>query len=175
MNFKTALKNQNIKNVDIDTSVDFANLSSAFISGSYDGVNLFEPNATTLVKNGYGFIADPIGIYSDIVPYTAFNAKKSFIENNKETIKYFYKGIEKGLNYIHTHSSKDIANIIKDEFPDTKEEDLITMIDNYKSADTWLNNPKITEDMFINLENMLIDNFEIKELVPYKDLIYEIN
>jgi len=83
VNFKNALKNENIKGVNIDTSVDFANLSSAFISGSADGVNLFEPNATMMVKNGYGFIADSIGKYAGEVPYTAFNAKNKTINPSK--------------------------------------------------------------------------------------------
>lgn len=175
INFTNALKNENINNVTIDTSVEFANLSSAFIAGNGDGVNLFEPNATTLVKNGYGYIATSIGTYSGEVPYTAFNAKKSFIEDNKETIKKFYKGIEKGLDYVHTHSASEIADIIYKEFPDTSKDDLITMIDNYKKYDSWLTTPEISEESFINLENMIIDNNELDSYVPYKDLIYEIN
>lgn len=175
INFTNALKNENIKDVKIDTSVEFANLSSAFIAGNGDGVNLFEPNATTLVKNGYGYIATSIGTYSGEVPYTAFNAKKSFIEDNKDTIKKFYKGIEKGLNYVHTHSANEIADVIYKEFPDTKKEDLITMIDNYKKYDSWLTTPEISEESFINLENMIIDNNELDSYVPYNDLIYEVN
>lgn len=175
LNFKNALKNEDIKNVKIDSSIDFANLSSAFISGSGDGVNLFEPNASTLVKNGYGFIATSIGKHSGVVPYTAFNAKKSFIKNNKKTVKKFYKGIEKGLEFVNNHSSIEIAEVIKSQFPDTKMEDLITMIDNYKKYDSWLSTPEISKEMFENLENIMIDNNELDKFVNYSDLIYELN
>lgn len=175
INFKQALKNENINNIKVDDTVDFANLSSAFISGSGDGVNLFEPNATNLVKNGYGYIADSIGSHAGEVPYTAFNAKKSFIENNKEIIKSFYEGIEKGLEFVHTHSEEEIYEVIKSEFPDTKKEDLIEMIKNYKDYDSWLKNPKISEQSFKNLEDMIIDNNLLDKYVPYKDLIYEVN
>ncbi len=175
INFKQALKNENIKNVKIDDTIDFANLTSAFISGSGDGVNLFEPNATNLVKNGYGYIADSIGTHAGDVPYTAFNAKKSFINKNKDIITTFYKGIEKGLDYVHNHSAEEIYEIIKSEFPDTKKEDLIEMIKNYKNYDSWLKNPKISEQSFKNLEDMIIDNNLLDKYVPYKDLIYEVN
>lgn len=175
LNFTNAIKNENVKNVKIDSSVEFANLTSAFISGLGDGVNLFEPNASTLVKGGYGFIADSIGTYSGVVPYTAFNAKKSYIEKNPEIISTFYKGIKKGLEYVSTHTSKEIANIIKPQFPDTKEEDLINMIDNYKKADSWFLNPTITKESFNNLQQIMIDNKEIDKLYSYNDLIYEIN
>ncbi|MCX4364174.1 MAG: ABC transporter substrate-binding protein [Bacilli bacterium] len=175
INFKQALKNENISNVKVDDTVDFANLSSAFIAGTGDGVNLFEPNATNLVKNGYGYIADSIGVHAGEVPYTAFNAKRSFIENNKDVIKTFYKGIEKGLEYVHTHSEEEIYEIIKSEFPDTKKDDLIAMIKNYKKYDSWLKEPKITEQSFKNLEDMIIDNNLLDKYVPYKDLVYEVN
>lgn len=175
INFKNAIKNEQVKNVTINSSVEFANLTSAFIGGLGDGVNLFEPNATKLVTEGYGFIADSVGTYSGVVPYTAFNAKVSYIEKNPEIIKNFYNGIKEGLYYCHTHSAKEIAEVIAPLFPDTDEEELITMIDNYKKADSWFKDPKIPEDSFNNLQEMLIDNNEIKTKVNYQDLIYEID
>lgn len=175
MSFKNALKNENINNVTIDDTVDFANLSSAFISGDADGVNLFEPAASTLVKNGYGHIATPIGIYSGILPYTTFSSKKDYILNNKDIIIKFINGIDKGLNYVKTHSSKEIANIIKDEFPDTNINELETMIENYKKADVWFDNSNIPSEAVDNLQNMLMDNKLIDKKVKYKDIIYEVN
>ena len=175
LNFKNALKNENIKNVKIDTSVEFANLTSAFISGLGDGVNLFEPNATTLVKNGYGYIATSIGLYSGTVPYTAFNAKTSFINKNKDVIESFYKGIKKGLDYVHNHTPEEIAKTIKNQFPDTSLEDLTIMIKNYKDYDSWYKEPIINKEDFENLEDIMINNKELDEYVPFSDLVYEIN
>ena len=45
VNFESALMGSNIKGVNINKTVDFANLTSAFVSGTGDFVNLFEPNA----------------------------------------------------------------------------------------------------------------------------------
>ncbi len=175
VNFKNALKNEKVTGVNVDTSVDFANLTSAFISGSAEGVNLFEPNATMMVKNGYGFIADSVGKYAGVVPYTAFNAKKSYIEKNQDVIGRFYKGIEKGLEYVASHSAKEIADVIKDEFPDTEKEDLIMMVENYKKYDSWLTTPEITKSSFENLENMIMDNDLLDKYVPFEDLVYAID
>ena len=175
LNFKNALKNENVKNVKIDSSVEFANLTSAFIAGTGDGVNLFEPNATTLAKTGKYYIATSVGTYSGVVPYTAFNALESNIKNNEDKYKTFYKGIEKGLDYVKNHTSKEIAEVIKSEFPDTDMEDLIKMVDNYKSYDSWLDTPKISEDIMINLENIMIDNKELDNYADFKELVYEFN
>ena len=175
LNFQTALKNNNINNVNIDTTIEFANLSSAFISNIGDGVNLFEPNATTLVKQGYGYIATNIGTYANEVPYTTFNARTEYIEKNKDIIIKFYKGIEKGLDYVHNHTSEEIANIIKKQFTNIEYEDLIIMIDNYKKYDSWYATPKIPKEALNNLEEMLIDNNNLKEKIPYEELVYEFN
>ncbi len=128
-----------------------------------------------MVNEGYGFIADSVGTYSGVVPYTAFNALNSYINENKDTINKFYKGIEKGLNYVDTHDPSEIATVIKDQFPDTSIDELTMMISNYKDADSWFKNPNITEESFNNLQNILLDNNEIKETVNYENLIYEVN
>ena len=171
LNFFTALKNENIKDVKINDTVDFANLTSAFIGGNGDFVNLFEPNATKLEKMGFGYVVDSVGKYSGIVPYTAFNAKKSFIESNKDLIKRFRLSINKGIEFTLNNDSKTIAKSIINLFPDTSLDDLELIIDRYKKADSWLTNTKIDEELFTNLEDMLIDGKLIKEYVPYKDLI----
>jgi NitT/TauT family transport system substrate-binding protein len=171
LNFYTALKNENIKTVNINDSVDFANLTSAFISGSGDFVNLFEPNATKLENLGYGYVVASVGSYSLEVPYTAFNAKLSYIENNEDLIKKFRDSINMGLEYTLNTDSEIIAEDIINLFPDTSINDLITIIERYKLADTWLEDTYISEDLFNNLLDMLIDGDLIDNYVPYNDLI----
>ncbi len=171
INFYNALKNGNIEGVNTNDTVDFANLTSAFLSGTGDFVNLFEPNATKIEKMNKGYVVASVGIYAGEVPYTAFNARTSYIENNKELINNFKDAINKGLEFTKNNNSKDIAKIIIDLFPDASIEDLATIIERYKNADSWLDNTFITEKMFKNLEDMMIDSKLLKKYVPYKDLI----
>ncbi len=171
LNFITALKNTKTEGVKVNDSVDFANLTSAFISGDGDFVNLFEPNATKLEKQGFGYVVANIGKYSGEVPYTAFNAKKSFIANNLEVITNFRVAINKALEFTKNNDAKTTANIILKQFPDTSLNDLTTIVERYKSADSWLDNTIISEKLFKNLEDMIIDGKFIKSYVPYNDLI----
>ncbi len=177
LNFENALINSNIdKNeVNINTSVEFSALSGSFIGGQGDFVNLFEPNATKLEKEGYGYVVGSVGMISGEVPYTAFNAKKSYIKNNKETIKNFNKAINEGLKYVKEHDEKDIANAIINQFPDSSINDVTTIVKRYKESDSWLENTFISEKSFKNLEDIMIKANLIKEYVPYKDLIININ
>lgn len=177
LNFENALINSNIdKNeVNINTSVEFSALSGSFVGGQGDFVNLFEPNATKLEKEGYGYVVGSVGMISGEVPYTAFNAKKSYIKNNKETIKNFNKAINEGLKYVKEHDEKDIANAIINQFPDSSINDVTTIVKRYKESDSWLENTFISEKSFKNLEDIMIKANLIKEYVPYKDLIININ
>lgn len=171
LNFYNALDKNNINNVNTNDTVDFANLTSAFLSGTGDFVNLFEPNATKLEKEKKGYVVASIGLYSDEVPYTAFNAKKSYIENNKDIINKFRYAINQGLEFTQDNTPEIIAKTIIKQFPDTTIEDLTTIIKRYKEADAWLENSYITEKIFTNLEDMMIKSNLLDTYVPYQDLI----
>ncbi len=173
LNFENALKNAKVSKSDvkIDTSVDFASLSSAFIGGDGDFVNLFEPNATKITSMGYGHVVASIGKMSGEMPYTAFNAKKSFIEKNRKLLISFTDAIDRGLKFVHENNAKTVAEAIIGQFPDTSMKDLISIIDRYKEADSWLDNPMIEEELFENLEDIMINSKQISKYVPFEDLV----
>ena len=174
MTLKWALKENGIDYEDdviIDTSIAFNAMSGAFIGGQGDFVSLFEPNALELEKQGLGYVVASIGELGGIVPYTAFNAKKSYIENNPDVIEGFTKAIQKGLDYVHNNSSKDIALKILSEFPDTSLTDLEKIIDRYKSIDSWFKTTYINEDNFIHIEEIMENAKELSKRVPYNKLV----
>ena len=173
LNFLNALKNSNVKenNININYSIDFASLSGSFIAGVGDYVNLFEPNATKLEEQGLGYIVGSIGELSSEVPYTAFNARKSYIENNPTIIKKFRAAINKGLEYVENNPAESIAKVIQPQFPDTSLNEITTIVDRYKKYDTWLNNSFISEESFINLEDIMINANLLNKYVNYSDLI----
>ena len=176
LNFLNALKNEEIdKNkIKINYNIDFASLSGAFIGNTGDYVNLFEPTALKLEKEGYGYVLQSIGLLSVEMPYTTFYARKSYIENNKEIIKSFTKAINKGLEFVKNNDEMKIAKSIYKQFPDLSLNDLSTIVKRYKDADSFLDSSYIEEKLLINLENLLIDNNLLKNYVPYNDLIIEV-
>lgn len=176
LNFLNALKNEEIdKNkIKINYNIDFASLSGAFIGNTGDYVNLFEPTALKLEKEGYGYVLQSIGLLSGEMPYTTFYARKSYIEDNKEIIKSFTKAINKGLEFVKNNDEMKIAKSIYKQFPDLSLNDLSTIVKRYKDADSFLDSSYIEEKLLINLENLLIDNNLLKNYVPYNDLIIEV-
>ena len=173
LNFLNGLKNMeiDIDKININYSVEFAALSGSFIGGTGDFVNLFEPNATSLEENGYGHVVASVGVMSGEVPYTAFYARKSYIEENPEIIEGFTKAIAKAITYTLENDATKVAEGIIDQFPDTDVSELALMIDRYKEYDCWLENPFVSEELFTNLEDFLIDFDLLSDYVPYEDLV----
>ena len=176
VNFLNAMKNagMDVNKINVNYSIDFASLSGSFIGGVGDYVNLFEPTATTVVNVSDACIVDSIGRLSGEVPYTAFYARKSYLEENEELLLGFTRAIAKGLEFVLNNDSKTTASVILPEFPDSALNDIITIIDNYKEYDSWLTTPYISEESFNNLQDMLIDNDLIEDYVPYSDLIHNL-
>lgn len=159
------------KDVTIDTSVAFAAMSGSFISGNGDFVTLFEPNALRLEQEEYGYVVASLGELGGEVPYTVYNARKSYLEENEETVKSFVKAIQKGLDYTHSHTSEEIANVILDYFPDTSLNDLIKIVERYKSIDSWYKTTNITEESYNHVLEIIDNAGELTKKPPYKDLI----
>lgn len=160
------------KDLTIDTSVAFAAMAGSFIGGNGDYVALFEPQATMVEKQGFGYIVESLGNLGGVIPYTAYNARISYIEKNKDVIKKFTEAIQKGLDYVHEKDSSEIAKVILQFFPDTSLNDLITVLDRYKQNDTWPKETTFTEESFNHLQDIMISANELKEKVNYNDLIY---
>lgn len=156
----------------IDTSIEFASMSGAFIGGTGDFVSLFEPNALQLEQQGFGYVVASLGELGGVVPYTTYNTKKSFIESNPEVIEGFNKAIQKGLDYVHNNDAKNIAEVIIDYFPDTSLSDLETIISRYKSIDSWFETTYINEEDFNRVQDIMESANQLDQRAPFDKLIY---
>ena len=176
MTFEWALRKNGIdpkKDLYIDTSVAFPAMEGAFIGGNGDFVTLFEPNATSVEKNGYGYVVAYVGDLGGIVPYTAYNARKSYIENNPDVIEKFTRAVNKGLQYVDSHSAREIAEVVVKYFPDTSLSDMETIINRYKEGEAWKKNITINEEEWNHIQEIIEASGELQDKVDYKVLIYD--
>lgn len=173
MTFEWILNQNSITRSDLtfDTSIAFAAMSGAFIGGTGDYVSLFEPTASVIENEGYGKIVASLGELGGVVPYTTFNAKKSYIENNPEIIKKFTKAINKGLEYVHSNSASDIASIILDYFPDVSKNNLTSIMERYINIDSWFSDTYIEEDNFIHVQDIMKNAGYLEDYVPFNNLV----
>ncbi len=155
----------------IDQSISFGLTAAAFPGSQADYTVEFEPFATALEQQGQGFVVASLGVDSGYVPYTAYSARRSYIEENPDMIQGFTNAIQKGLEYVSSHSAEEIAETIHPQFPETDLSSLTTIVDRYKSQDTWKEDTIFAKESFDLLQNILEEAGELEKRVPYEDLV----
>jgi NitT/TauT family transport system substrate-binding protein len=155
----------------LDDSIKFDLMASAFTSGEAEYVTLFEPTASLIEKEGKGNIVASVGETAGEIPYTAYFAKKSYIENNEDNIQKFTNAIYKGQKWVKEHTSKEIAEVIASFFPDTDIETLSNAIQSYKDIDAWNDTPVLKEESFERLQEVMTSAGELEQKAPYNKIV----
>ena len=125
-----------------DTSVAF-NLTAGTFEGdkSYDYCTLFEPTASEFEAAGKGYVVASVGEDSGEIPFTAFSAKKSYIEKNPERAEAFLRAVVKGYKFLRDNSSDVVAEALSPQFPGTPLESIAASITRYLEIDAWSTTP----------------------------------
>lgn len=174
MTFEYVLKQNGINpetDVNLDDSIKFDLMAGAFTGGEAEFVTLFEPTASMTEDAGKGYVVASVGEAAGEVPYTAYCAKKSYIEENSEIIEGFTRAIYRGEQFVEQHSANEIAEIIQDFFPDTTVESLTKSVQTYKDIDAWKENPILKEEAFDKLQLIMTEAGELDKKAPYEMII----
>lgn len=174
MTFEYVLKQNGIDpetDVNLDDSIKFDLMAGAFAGGDAEYVTLFEPTASMTEEAGKGYVVASVGEASGEIPYTAYFAKKSYIEENKDVIQGFTNAIYKGQQWVKQHSAKEIAEVIQDFFPDTDLDMLTKSIQSYMDIDAWNDIPVLKEEAFNRLQTVMKEAGELDKEAPYNKVI----
>ena len=160
------------KDLTIDQSIDFGYTAAAFTGDtSADFTVEFEPSATALEKEGAGYVVASLGVDSGYVPYTSYSAKTSYMEKNPEIIQKFTNALQKGMEYVQSHTPEEIAEVIAPQFAETDLDTVSAIVKRYYDQDTWKSNLIFEKESFELLEDILEDSGELSERVSYENLI----
>lgn len=174
MVFEYILKQNGINpatDLNIDQSIDFGSTAAAFSGGQGDFTVEFEPGATSLEKEGSGHVVASLGTDSGYVPYTAYSAKGSFIKKNPEIIQGFTDALQKGMDYVNSHTPEEIAKIIEPQFKETDLATITTIVKRYHEQETWKENMVFEENSFNLLQDILENAGELSQRAPYDKLV----
>lgn len=175
MVFEYILKNNGIDpaaDLEIDQSIDFGSTVAAFTGDASAAFTVeFEPSATALEKEGAGYVVASLGVDSGYVPYTSYSAKTSFLNENPQVIQSFTTALQKGMDYVQSHTPEEIAQVIAPQFPETDLDTLTTIVTRYYEQDTWKDNLVFEQDSFELLQDILESAGELSERVDYEQLV----
>ena len=152
-------------------NIDFANIPSAFASGTGDFVQLFEPTASIFEKEGKGHIVASFGEESGLVPYTTFMAKESYIKKNGDTVEKFVRALQKAQRWVEDNDALEIAKLVQPYFEDSDVETLAVVVDRYKSQGSFAKDMKLTRDSWDNLQAIMDEAGELPQKVEYETLV----
>jgi NitT/TauT family transport system substrate-binding protein len=174
MVFEYILKSKGIDpyvDIDMITNIDFGITSQSFMAGTGDYTVEFEPAATGIELEDQGSVVASLGVDSGYVPYTAYSAKSSYIKENSEVIQKFVNALQEGIDYVQTHSSKEIAVAIQPQFAETELSTITVIVTRYKDQDTWKDNLIFEQASFSLLQDILETAGELSSRAPYADLV----
>ena len=174
MVFEYILKQNGIDpetDLDINQSIDFGSTAAAFTSGQGDYTVEFEPSATLLEQQEGGYVIASLGVDSGYVPYTAYCARTDYMEEHPELIQGFTNAIQKGLDYVNSHTPEEIAQVIAPQFPETDLDTITAIVDRYQSQDTWKEDLVFEESSFDLLQDILESAGELETRASYEDLV----
>ena len=174
MVFEYILKKNGInpqKDLSINQSIDFGSTAAAFSGGQADYTIEFEPSATALEAENSGYVVASLGVDSGYVPYTAYSAKTSYLNANPNIIQKFTNALQKGMDFVQSHTPEEIAKVIAPQFKETDLATITTIVSRYYEQDTWKSDLIFNEESFNLLQDILENSGELKERVPYEELV----
>ena len=174
MVFEYILKKNGInpqKDLSINQSIDFGSTAAAFSGGQADYTIEFEPSATALEAENSGYVVASLGVDSGYVPYTAYSAKTSYLNANPNIIQKFTNALQKGMDFVQSHTPEEIAKVIAPQFKETDLTTITTIVSRYYEQDTWKSDLIFNEESFNLLQDILENSGELKERVPYEELV----
>ena len=159
------------EDMEIINNIDFSSTAGAFTGNVGDYTVEFEPVATTLEQNGSGHIIASLGEASGYVPYTVYMAQDAFMSEHPEVIEAFTRAIYRGQQWVETHTSAEIAEVILPQFTESDVETLTTIIERYKAQDTWKTDPVFSEEGFALIQDIMEQGGELNSRVPFDNLV----
>lgn len=159
------------KDLKMVQNIDFGLTAEAFASGQGDYSVEFEPFAASLEKEKKGVVVASLGVDSGMVPYTAYSAKESYIKKNGDTIQKFTNALQKGMDFVKSHTPQEIAEVIQPQFKETERETLTTIVERYYDQETWKDDLVFEKESFDLLQDILESGGELSSRVPYEELV----
>ncbi len=155
----------------VDTSVQFNMMAGAFIGGDADYVSLFEPTATEAELAGQCVVLCSIGEESGEIPYTAYFAAQSYLEEHADVVQRFTNAIARSQKWVYEHADEEVAKVLMPYFPDTSLEVLTQVTARYRGIAAWNETPVMKQEALERLEAVMEEAGELEQRVEFDDLV----
>lgn len=152
-------------------NVDYANLPPAFLAGTGDVVQLFEPFASQIELEGKGYVVAGLGEAGGKVLYTSYMARKSQIENDREAFVAFTRAIARGQQFVLNASDEAVYEAIQDQFPGLDRAVMLKIIERLRAQDVWSHDPLPPKEDYERSLALIKETGRLEKELPYEAVV----
>ena len=172
MTFEYILKEHNIADqVTLNYDVAFNLMTGAFESGVADYCTMFEPTASEYEAAGKGYVVAAVGEASGEVPYTAYIAKRSWLDENTDVAEGFLRAVMRAIDFAESEPAETVAEYLLPHFPSTSLESLAVSVESYRSIAAWQPDMTLSKESFERLQDIIESAGELPERADWADLV----
>lgn len=172
MTFEYILKEHGIEDkVTLNYDVAFNLMTGAFESGVADYCTMFEPTASEYEAAGKGYVVAAVGEASGEVPYTAYIAKRSWLDEHTEAAEGFLRAVMRAIHFAESEPAMTVAQYLLPHFPSTSQESLAVSVESYRKISAWQPDMTLSEESFNRLQDIIESAGELPERADYRALV----
>ncbi|MFN0300392.1 MAG: ABC transporter substrate-binding protein [Burkholderiales bacterium] len=142
----------------------------AYLRGTVDVVQVFEPYADQLVQEGHGHVWHRFTDRGDIA-YTTFYATRRITRTRRDACHRLVRGMARAQAALFAATPEAIADAVAPFLPELSREALMRIIATYRAAGLWSREPDLPATPFVRLKAALISGGLISGDPAYERLI----
>lgn len=159
------------ENFTLNYDVKYDLIGAAFEGGTGDYCTMFEPAASNMQKAGKGYIVASVGEAAGDMPFTAFMATKSYLQENHDTVVAFTCAIVRGMQYVNTHTPEETAQALIGSFDGTDADTLAAAIRSYRDIGAYSTTPVMARKDFDHLQDVIAQAGILEKRADYDLLV----
>ena len=143
---------------------------AAYLRGTVDVVQVFEPHADRLMREGHGHVWHRFSERGDIA-YTTFYSTRRFTRQRSEACHRLVAGMARAQAALFAATPEAIADAVAPFLPDQSPEALTRIIGAYRAAGLWSKVPDLPPSPYVRLKAALISGGLIKRDPAYEVVV----
>ncbi|HTO50597.1 MAG TPA: ABC transporter substrate-binding protein [Burkholderiales bacterium] len=142
----------------------------AFVRGTVDVIQVFEPHADRLVSEGRGHVWYRFSERGDVV-YTTFYATRRFTRGRREACRRLVRGMARAQAALFTATPRAVADAVAPFLPEVSRDALTRIVGAYRASGLWARTPDLLPAPYLRLKAALVSGGLIRSDPPYEKIV----
>ncbi len=142
----------------------------AFLRGTVDVIQVFEPHADRLVSEGRGHVWHRFSERGDVV-YTTFYATRRFTRSRREACRRLVRGMARAQAALFAATPRAVADAVAPFLPELSRDALTRIVGAYRASGLWARTPDLPPAPYLRLKAALVSGGLIRSDPAYEKLV----